>query len=335
MAAPAHPPPPLVNSKRECDINEKEVCAYKKRRSSIAAAAAAAGATPSPIVQEPTEEKLAASVFSLDSLHRDWEVSIPNNASSSSSCRHDHDHQRYGCPSTMAVCAGSNGSAEPTQNQERTSRARSNPVQEANKAGGQHGQETANTAAGGQHGRETDVPMRPFMGLSYGPRFLGVTDVTLVLAKNLTASDCCSGQSRLQFSPKEIMDSPLFSILTAAERASVEQRDGQDGLPLEAIDRHGHSYNMRFKYIHSAKRYRLMQAWVPFLRRNGVRNGDLVEVWAFRVDGRPMLWLLNYAGQGWVPEEIEAAEGLLMLSGCNNGTDKPEKFSFSDDVIVE
>ena len=186
-------------------------------------------------------------------------------------------------------------------------------MQEA-KAAGEHGRETANPSG------RCNTPMRPFMSLSHGLQFLGVTDVTPVLARTLTATDCRLDQSRMQFSPREVIDSPLFSILTTDEHRFVHQWDGQKGLELEAIDRHGYSYNMRFKYVYSARQYRLMQAWVPFLRQNGVCQGDLVEVGAFRVDGKPVLTLLNYATEGWITEEIEAAKGLLMLSDCNNGT---------------
>lgn len=302
------------------------------------AAAPAIAAKSSPIVEESKgqspwgsigvalgekkEEKLRPCMFpapvcGLDGLHRDSEVTVLGIALPSRRVKRpvDRDHRwqmkrTRPCPPTMAVCEGSNRilpSAQSAEIQEPTSR--SNPVQEA-KAAGQHGRKTANSY----------TPMRPFMSLSYGLQYLGVTDVTPVLAKTLTATDCSLDQSRVQLSPREVMDSPLFSILTTDEHSSVHQWDGQDGLELEAIDRHGYSYNMRFKYIYSARQYRLMQAWVPFLRQNGVRQGDLIEVGAFRVDGRLVLMLLNYATEGWIPEEIEAAKGLLMLSDCNYGT---------------
>jgi len=116
------------------------------------------------------------------------------------------------------------------------------------------------------------------------------------------------------------MESPLMSILTPKERRYVHKLDNEDGLELEAIDRHGYSYNMRLKYIDSARQYRLMQEWAPFLTQNGMSEGDVVEVGAFRVEGKPMLTLLNYAAEGWIPEEIEAAHGLLMLLNFNNET---------------
>jgi len=307
-----------------------------------AAAAAATAATSSPIAQEPEdhspwgsigaalgekkEEKLrpcifAAPVCGLDGLHRDSEVTVLGIALPSRRVKRpvDREHRHSAeeecwqikrsrpCPPTMAVCEGINRimpSAQSTEIQEPS--CRSNPVQEA-KAAGPHGRETANSSG------RCNTPMRPFMSLSQGLQFLGVTDVTPVLARILTATDCCLGQSRMQFSAQEVIDSPLFSILTTDEHRSVHQLDDQNGLELEAIDRHGYSYNMKFKYVYSIRQYRLMQAWVPFLRQNGVRQGDLVEVGAFRVDGKPVLTLLNYATEGWIPEEIEAAKGLLML----------------------
>ena len=44
----------------------------------------------------------------------------------------------------------------------------------------------------------------------------------------------------------------------------------------------------------------------------------MVEVGVFRVEGKPMLTLLNYAAEGWIPEETEAAHGLLMLLNFND-----------------
>jgi hypothetical protein len=113
------------------------------------------------------------------------------------------------------------------------------------------------------------------------------------------------------------MESPLMSILTPEECRSVNTKVG---LELGVIDRHGYSYKMKFKYVDSTGQYRLMQEWVHFMTQNGVREGDMVEVGALRTQGRPMLTLLNYAREGWIPEEAEAADGLLMLSDFNDGT---------------
>jgi hypothetical protein len=35
-----------------------------------------------------------------------------------------------------------------------------------------------------------------------------------------------------------------------------------------------------------------------------MHKGDMVEVGACRVEGKPILTLLNYAAEGWIPEEI-------------------------------
>ncbi|OEL35899.1 hypothetical protein BAE44_0003080 [Dichanthelium oligosanthes] len=285
-------------------------------------------------MDEKTEEKLRPCAFTapvrgLDGGRQDWEVTVLDTALPSRRVQKpvERDHHHNGeeacclikrrCLAT--VCEGSNGAVDQNRamppapsigTQEPT--RRSSPIQRA-KGAGQRGRKNTDHS-----GRKT--PMRPFMSLSSGLQFLGVTDVTPVLARTLTTTDSSLDQSRLQFSYREVIESPLMSILTPEEYTSVHKSNKDGGLVLEAIDRHGYSYSMRFKYITSARTYRLMQEWVPFLTQNSLGVGDMVEVGAFRVDGRPMLTLLNYARKGWIPEETEAADGLLMLSDINDGT---------------
>lgn len=159
-----------------------------------------------------------------------------------------------------------------------------------------------------------------YVSLASGLRYLGVTTVIPVLARVLTRTDSLLSQARLQISSLELMQSPLGSMLTPAEYAKVHT---EDGLPVEALDRHGCSYDMRlgFVWLSSNISYRLRRGWTRFLARSGVREGDLVQIGAFRVHGRLMLTLLNYAVEGSIPEEMEAADGLLMLSaGFKDGT---------------
>ncbi|CAL5097647.1 unnamed protein product [Urochloa decumbens] len=288
-------------------------------------------------MDEKIEKKLQPSVFAtpVDGFHglrQDWEVTVVDIALPSQGVQKpvERDHHYSGeeacwlikrsCLATVAVCEGTNGdvgqsraipSAPSTVTQEPVTRKF--PTQEAKGAGQLR-------LKNNHSGRRTPIrktPMRPSMSLSSGLQCLGVSDVTPVLAKTLTATDSCLHQSRLQFSPRDVMESPLMSILTPEECKSVHK---MDGLELEAIDRHGYSYNMRFKYVYSARQYRLMQDWVLFLTQNGVHKGDMVEVGAFRVGGRPMLTLLNYATEGWIPEETHAADGLLRLSELKDGT---------------
>ncbi|KAF8666987.1 hypothetical protein HU200_053155 [Digitaria exilis] len=329
------------------------------RESGIAIAMAAAAHTSSPIVQElagnrdggnticnkgcrlpcgsvgvAMDEKAEEMLHVLDGLRQDWEVSVLDFALPSRGVQNqkplerDHHHNgekecwliKRSCLTTVAVCEGSNGavsqnrvaSSTPSTGAQKPTR-RSSPVQEARADGQRSCKRTKHSA------RMT--PMRPFMSLSSGLQCLGVTNATPVLTKTLTATDCCLHQSRLQFSPRNVMESPLMSILTPEEWRSVHNLDKVDGLELEAIDQHGYSYKMRLKYSDSARQYRLMQEWVLFLTQNGVRQGDVIEVGALRVQGRPMLTLLNYSTtQGWIPEEIEAADGLLMLSDFSDRT---------------
>ncbi|KAG2615623.1 hypothetical protein PVAP13_3NG047600 [Panicum virgatum] len=327
-AKPGHEPDAVVlaavepslplNEKRGHDFNREKIWASKKLRSSNAAARqsgnaianATAAATSSPIVRElagnrdsgnaiykkghhlpwgsigvamdeKTEEKLrpsmfAASVHGLGGLHQDWKVTALDIALSSQrvqkpvECDHHHNGEdaclliKRSCLAGMVVCEGSNGgvdqnraipSAPSTGTQEPT--RRSSPTREA-KGARWRGRKKALHSS-----RKT--PTRSFMSLSSGLQCLGVTDVTPVLAKTLTATDSRLDQSRLQFAPREVMESPLMSILTPKECRSVHKLDNEDGLELGAIDRHGYSYT-----------------------------------------------------EGWIPEETEAAHGLLMLLNFND-----------------
>ncbi|KAL6619955.1 hypothetical protein ACP70R_035094 [Stipagrostis hirtigluma subsp. patula] len=150
---------------------------------------------------------------------------------------------------------------------------------------------------------------QPSMGLCRRLKCLGITNVTPVLAKTLTPSDCRLHQARLLLSPPSVLQSPLMGMLTPHEHQAVHREEGLDGLLLEALDRHGRSYDLTLKYLDCNKAYRLITEWGKFLTQNGVCAGDLVELGAFRVDGRLMLTLLTYANEGWIAKDIEAAEG--------------------------
>ncbi|KAJ1262478.1 hypothetical protein BS78_09G110800 [Paspalum vaginatum] len=291
------PPLPLrvqgpANGKRGRDLNDEIIWASKKQRSSMAVACergkaitgrirAAAAATSSLIVQESAgnsdggdvgvvlDEKkkvklrpcvFVAPVRVLDGLARDCEVTqftvldmeFPSRHVKKPVTHDFHNNDKRSHPATVADCEGGNG-AETT--------SRRSPVQEA-KAAGCHGHKIkSHSAPKTNNGSARKTPMRPFMSLSSGLQCLGVTDARPVIEKTLTATDSNPDQSRLQFSPREVMESPLISILTEEEWKTVRNA----GLHLEAIDRHSYLYNMRFK-------------------------------------------------------RTEAAEGLLMLSDCNNGS---------------
>ncbi|TVU03169.1 hypothetical protein EJB05_51301, partial [Eragrostis curvula] len=238
-----------------------------------------------------------------------------------------HDHHQNGeecwlikkrCHADMvAACIPGNGpvdrvnSAEPST----PSRGVQEPVSRCSSI--QKGKAAARRRATKRS--DYNIIRQPFASLSCGLRCLGVANVTLVLAKILTLTDSKLGQARLQLAYAEFMGSPLMSMLTPGEYMAVHTREG---LPVDAIDRHGCSYDMRFGFVKlsSGIAYRLRTEWTKFLTRSGVRDGDLVEVGAFRVDGRLMLTLLNYSLDGWISEEMEAANGLSMLSDFKDGT---------------
>ncbi|KAL6865275.1 hypothetical protein ACP4OV_016426 [Aristida adscensionis] len=154
------------------------------------------------------------------------------------------------------------------------------------------------------------ITYQPSMSLSARLQCLGVTNVTPVLAKTLTCTDCNVSQARLLLPYQLVMDSPLMRMLTPDEHEAVHEKK----LPLVALDRHGRSYDLCFRYLKSINGYRLIKGWGEFLRQNGLCEDDLVEIGAFRVHGKLMLTILHYAKDEWSHEETVAAEGLLMLS---------------------
>uniref|UniRef100_A0A0A9B524 Uncharacterized protein n=1 Tax=Arundo donax TaxID=35708 RepID=A0A0A9B524_ARUDO len=105
---------------------------------------------------------------------------------------------------------------------------------------------------------------RRFMSLSSGLQFLGVTNVIPVLAKTLTRTDSRLDQGRLQFSPREVMESPLMSMITPDERQSMQKEDNLEVLQLEVLDRHGRSYDMKFGYLGSNNAYEIQVTWASF-----------------------------------------------------------------------
>ncbi|KAL5203077.1 hypothetical protein ABZP36_014029 [Zizania latifolia] len=210
------------------------------------------------------------------------------------------------------------------------------------------------------------------IGLSRRLQSLGVTSVTSILSKNVSASDCNFGQSRLLMSYSSVMDSPMIKMLTPLEHSDMHN----NGLPIEALDRYGCSYDMVLRHLPSNNGYRLIGQWRQFLTKNRMSEGDLVELGAFRFEGRLLLTLLHCGEdkennekstsseteeseedcsssetvtngeerasmeaeasreewasrvaeanrEEWTSGELEAMEGLLMLSNCGGGP-KPQ-----------
>jgi hypothetical protein len=167
--------------------------------------------------------------------------------------------------------------------------------------------------------KRSDYTEQLLISLSSRLRCSGVTNVTPVLSKALTRADSRLFWSRLEFTSSEFKGSPLMSMLTPNEYTDVHT---MDGLPVEALDRHGYSYDMWFGYVKlcNTAAYRLKKGWRKFLTRSGVREGALVEIGAFRgSDGRLVLILLNYTVDGWIPEETQTADNLLLLSDFRDG----------------
>ncbi|CAL4910944.1 unnamed protein product [Urochloa decumbens] len=149
----------------------------------------------------------------------------------------------------------------------------------------------------------------PFM-LSPKLQRLGLTNVTPIVSKILTSTDCNLNAHRLLLPREPILASLLMSMLTEEELEEVNRGGKEDGVRLELLDQHGRSYQMILKFLKSDKEYRLIGEWTTFVKCNGMCKGDWVHLWASRSDGRLLLMLLHqhHAMEGQNSEETRAAE---------------------------
>ncbi|CAL4896326.1 unnamed protein product [Urochloa decumbens] len=152
--------------------------------------------------------------------------------------------------------------------------------------------------------------IQPFMRLSPELQCLGLANVTPIISKILTSTDCNLNAHRLLLPREPILASPLMSMLTEEELKEVNRGGKEDGVRLELLDQHGRSYQMILKFLKSDKEYRLIGEWTTFVKCNGMCKGDLVDLWASRSDGRLLLMLLHqhHAMEGKNSEETRAAE---------------------------
>ncbi|KAI4967013.1 hypothetical protein ZWY2020_034446 [Hordeum vulgare] len=112
---------------------------------------------------------------------------------------------------------------------------------------------------------------------------LHVSRPSLVLTKRLTLSDRSRDKARLVLPDGLVRASPLLSTMTPGERHLVL---AGGGLAVPALDRLGRQYRMMLKRDRLARTYRLTGEWSLFLSRHGgMRDGDAVEVLAFRPPG--------------------------------------------------
>jgi hypothetical protein len=138
-------------------------------------------------------------------------------------------------------------------------------------------------------------------GLRAVLRRLRISQPALVLTKRLTLSDRSREHARLILPDGLVSASPLLGTMTAGERHLVL---GGGGLPVQAFDRLGRVYHMMLKRDRAANTYRLAGEWTLFLSRHrGMRDGDDVEVFAFR----PPDWQARLVRCG------EAGLGLALL----------------------
>ncbi|CAN6340115.1 unnamed protein product [Urochloa humidicola] len=200
--------------------------------------------------------------------------------------------KNYSVPA-LAVCDGSNSAVD-----QETARVLSAPSSR------RHHRKTT------KHSDGKTKMIQPFLRLSSELQRLGLTNVTPIVSKILTSTDCNLNAHRLSLPREPILASPLMSMLTQEELTEVNRGGKEDGVRLMLLDQHGRSYQMIFKFLKSDKEYRLIGEWTTFVKSNGMGKGYLVHLGASRSDGRLLLILLHqhHAMEGQNPEEIGAAE---------------------------
>nr|CAD1843393.1 unnamed protein product [Ananas comosus var. bracteatus] len=119
----------------------------------------------------------------------------------------------------------------------------------------------------------------------------------------------------------------LRDLVTSDEAALVVDRER--GLPVRVFDRLGREHAMTFKFLDSNGDFRLIGSWGRFVKRNGLRAGDRVDIWAFRCCGGLGMALLSRKKGDEVREdhdddkfdadELLAAEALLLLRDSSGG----------------
>ncbi|KAF8666988.1 hypothetical protein HU200_053156 [Digitaria exilis] len=252
---------------------------------------------------------LAAPIHGLDWIRQDAEAAVLDIASPSRRAKKPMkiDHHKivekaswqikriYSAPASAVGEGSSNSSID-----QETTRVLSDPCPRTPESARRRRHHKTSKHSDGNATRQ------PSMSLSPELQRMGITNVTPIVSKILTNTDCNSNAHRLLLPRLSMLNSPLMSMLTQEEHEAVGEKKGKS---LEVLDRHGRSYQMDLKFLKSDKEYRLIGEWPKLVEQNGMRKGDLVHLGAFRFGERLLLTLLHHATEVQTCEETEVAEG--------------------------
>jgi hypothetical protein len=145
--------------------------------------------------------------------------------------------------------------------------------------------------------KQTVEEQPPSMPTELKDKIMGLHgwDVRLVIQKKLTTTDMEDSQDRLSI-PRGQMRA---EFLTREEEAELEEKDS-DGIHLKGLKvpliepslKESAIFLKKWK-LGSSSTYMLSSPWKKVANKNGLRKGNIVQLWSFRVDHKPCLALIK------------------------------------------
>ncbi|XP_059446352.1 B3 domain-containing protein At3g25182-like [Corylus avellana] len=137
----------------------------------------------------------------------------------------------------------------------------------------------------------------PSMPTEFKDKIMGLhgRDVKLVIQKKLTTTDMEDSQDRLSI-PRGQMRA---YFLTQEEEAKLEEKE-EDGIHLKGLKvaliepslKESAIFLKKWK-LGSGSTYMLSSPWKNVANKNGLKKGNIVQLWSFRVDHNPCLALIK------------------------------------------
>jgi hypothetical protein len=137
----------------------------------------------------------------------------------------------------------------------------------------------------------------PCMPTEFKNRIMGLqgSDINLVIQKVLTDTDMKGSQDRLSIPRGQIR----YDFLSSEEQVSLEEKQA-DGKHFKVMEvpliepslKESSIFLKKWKLGNSCS-YTLSSPWINIAKRNGVKSGNDVQLWSFRVNQRPHLALVK------------------------------------------
>ncbi|XP_062176152.1 B3 domain-containing protein At1g05920-like [Alnus glutinosa] len=145
--------------------------------------------------------------------------------------------------------------------------------------------------------KQTVEEQPPGMPMEFKDKIMGLHgwDVKLVIQKKLTGTDMEDSQDRLSI-PRGQMRA---DFLTQEEEAELEEKE-EDGIHFKGLKvaliepslEESAIFLKKWKLGNSST-YMLSSPWKNVVINNGLRKGNIIQLWSFRVDYNPCLALIK------------------------------------------